>query len=269
MFVADLDPRFAKIPGKADQIDPARRSMDSGLPLYDAAPSKLVNLDGELRYVMTIGVATIMNVQGHTDTIKNTKLDAAYRLDQAKMAETQFTYLQTTSLVDRRHPRRIKLADVDIQTTEEMKGQHFEAKTNCSELEAQYQGLPEMGNIDSKTDLQEYTIKALAELNYIGKSYHNNKRSAIQQAGWYQFENKKLYDTNGRLVRTKDEAKAVIQARQFMALLPKLALTMVKTHAVFARAGIQVNWFLPGTNNLTRLLKNVLAFNSKISKVNE
>ena len=143
MFVADLDPRFAKIPGKADQIDPARRSMDSGLPLYDAAPSKLVNLDGELRYVMTIGVATIMNVQGHTDTIKNTKLDAAYRLDQAKMAETQFTYLQTTSLVDRRHPRRIKLADVDIQTTEEMKGQHFEAKTNCSELEAQYQGLPD------------------------------------------------------------------------------------------------------------------------------
>ena len=218
---------------------------------------------------MTIGVATIMNVQGYSETIRNTKMDAAYRLDQGKLAETQFTYLQTTSLVDRRHPRRIKLADVDIQTTEEMKGQHFEAKNKNSELEAQYQGLPEMGEIDTKTDLQEYTIKALAELNYIGRAYHNNKRSVISQSGWYQFENGRLYDTNGRRVTTKAEAKAVIQARQFLALLPKLALTMVKTHAVFARAGIQVQWFFPGTNNLTRLLKNVLAFNSKISKVNQ
>ena len=236
--------------------------------MYDATPSKLADLSGELRYVMTIGVATIMNVQGYTETIKNTKMDAAYRLDQAKMAETQFTYMQTTSLIDRRHPRRIKLSDVDVQTTEEMRGQQFESSPSNSELEAQYQGLPEMGHIDTRTDLQQFTIKALAELNYIGKSYHNNKRAVIQRSGWYQFEKGKLFDTNNRRVTTKHEAKLVIQARQFLALLPKLALTMIKIHTVFAKAGIQVQWLLPGTNNLTRLLKNVLGFHSKITKVN-
>ena len=105
-FTADLDPRFIKMPGQADHIDPARRTVDSGLPLYDAEPSKLTDISGEAKYVITIAAATLRNVQSHNDSVKNSKMDAAFRSDQVVMAETQFAYMQTTTLQDRHHPRR-------------------------------------------------------------------------------------------------------------------------------------------------------------------
>ena len=64
-FTADLDPRFSSIPGKADHIDPVRRSVDSGLPLYDAEPSKLADLTHEPKYIIVIAVASMQNVQGN------------------------------------------------------------------------------------------------------------------------------------------------------------------------------------------------------------
>ena len=217
------------------------------------------------RYSVTIAVTSLMNVQGHTDAVKNSPVDAAYRADQAKLGETQFAYMQTTTLQDRHHPRRIKLSDVDIQSTEEMKGFKFEAP-KISESDAQYQGMPEIGPMDSQTDLQRFMINAIAELNFLGRNYHNNKRSVTQRNGWYAFERNRMRDSNGRLIRSKAEAKELIQAKQFLMTIPKVALQMVKLHAVFIRAGIQVQYFLPGHNNLTRLMKNFLAFNSKITK---
>ena len=145
-----------------------------------------------------------------------------------------------------------------------MKGYKFENKNN-SESDAQYQGMPEMGPMDSETDIQRFMINAIAELNYIGRSYHNNKRSLIQRNGWYSFEKRRLRDINGRLVTNQKEAREVIRIKQYLATLPKLAIQMVKLHAVFARAGIQLQYLLPGHNNLTRLMKNVLAFNTKIT----
>ena len=85
--------------------------------------------------------------------------------------------------------------------------------------------------------------------------------------GWHQFEKGTLRDLNGRPVQTKREARDVIQAKQFIALLPKLGLEMIKAHNVFYNAGIQIQWLFMGTNNLTRLLKNFLCFNGKITKV--
>ena len=165
-------------------LDPARKMMDSGLPLYDAEPSKLADLSAEPKYVMTIGVATVANCQGYKDHIRNSELDAAYRTDQAKCAETQFAYVQTTTLADRRHPQRIKLMDVPVETTEEMRGNNynFQSPDNQSENKSQY-GMPEMGEIDMRTDLQRFVVKMVEELNYKGRNYHPNKRALIQKNG--------------------------------------------------------------------------------------
>ena len=234
--------------------------------MYDAEPSKLVDIEGECKYVMTIAVATIQNVQGHTEVIRNSEVDAAYRLDQTKLAETQFTYMQTTSLNERRKPRRIRLNDVEIDTTEEMKGHQFENKNKSSEKSSQYQE-PNMGPIELETDLSQFVKRVMAELNFKGRFYHTNRTSVIQKNAWGAFHKGFLRDEHGRVITGRHEAREIIQARQFMASIPKLALEMVKIHMVFRRAGIQIQWFLPGFNNLSRLLKNFLAFNTKITKV--
>ena len=219
---------------------------------------------------MTIAVASIQNVQGYTEDIRNTVNDAAFRLDQTRMAETQFTYCQTTSLADRRRPVRVRLEDVHITATEDMKNHRFESPNNQSEDNPQFNaGMPEMQNIGSTTDLQRFTIRALMELNYKGRSYHTNMRSRIQRDMWRAFNKGKLTDHNGRLITNKHEVWPLIHSKQFIHTLPKLALEMTKVHLVFRKAGIQVQWLFPGQNNLSRLLKNLIGFNQRITKVNE
>ena len=181
------------------------------------------------------------------------------------MAETQFSYLQTTSLEDRRHPRRIQLADVNVTTTEAMKSHKFEAPEPRPNPESQ--GMPETEELDSSTDIQKYVVRLLNELNFKGRFYHPNRRSAIQKYAWKEFNKGTLVDDKGNPVTNKRDVWMLIQTRQFMATLPKLALEMTKAHLVLRKAGIQVQWFFPGQNNLSRLLKTTLAFNKRITKV--
>ena len=244
--------------------------MFSGLALYDAEPNKYADISGEAKYVMTIAVASIQNVQGFTDDIRNSLNDAAFRLDQTKMAETQFTYLQCTSLANRRKPVRVRLEDVDINTTEDMRNHRFEAPNNQSDDVHQFQqGMPEMENIGTTTNLQRFTIRALMELNHKGKCYHPNMRAKIQKDTWRSFNRGKLTDDKGNLVTNKNDVWPLIYAKQFISTLPKLALEIAKVHLVFRKAGIQIQWLLPGQNNLARLLKTFLGFSGRITKVNK
>ena len=227
-------------------------------------------MSAEAKYNMVIAVASIQNVQGFTSDIRNTVNDAAFRLDQTRMAETQFTYVQTTSLVDRRKPVRVRLEDVNITPTEDMRNHRFDAPNNQSEDTPQFnEGMPEMQNIGSTTDLQRFTVRVLMELNHKGRAFHSNMRSRIQRDTWRAFNKGKLVDHNSRLITNKQEVWPLIHAKQFIATLPKLALEMVKVHLVFRKAGIQVQWLFPGTNNLSRLLKNLLGFNQRITKVGQ
>ena len=219
---------------------------------------------------MTIAVASIQNVQGHSDDIRNSIHDAAFRLDQTRMAETQFTYLQCTSLASRRKPVRVRLEDIDINTTEDMRNHRFEAPNNQSDDSHQFQqGMPEMENIGTTTNLQRFTLRVLMELNHKGKAYHPNMRAKIQKDMWRAFNKNKLVDDKGRPIRNVHDVWPLIHAKQFLSTLPKLALEMVKVHLVYRKAGIQIQWLLPGQNNLTRLMKSFLGFNSKITKVSK
>ena len=239
-----------------------------GLPLYDAEPNKLADLSGEPKYVMSIAVASIQNVQGFSDDIRNTLNDAAFRLDQTRMAETQFTYLQCTSLANRRKPVRVRLEDLDVNTTDDMRQHRFEAPNNQSDDPHQFpQGMPEMENIGTSTDLQRFTVRVLMELNHKGKAYHPNMRARIQKDTWRAFNRGNLEDDKGNPITNKHDVWPIIHAKQFLATLPKLALEMVKVHLVYRKAGIQIQWILPGQNNMSRLLKSFLGFNAKITKV--
>ena len=106
----------------------------------------------------------------------------------------------------------------------------------------------------------------MKELNYKGRAFHPNMRAKVQKDTWKRFNTGKLYDNDGKLVTNKREVWPLIYAKQFIATLPKLALEMVRVHLVFKKAGIQIQWFLPGQNNMSRLLKTILAFNGRITK---
>ena len=228
----------------------------------------MADITGESKYVITIALASIQNVQGYTDSIRNSLNDAAYRLDQTKMAETQFTYMQCTSLVDRRRPVRVRLQDVDVTTTEDMRTHQFEAPDALSEDNPQCSrhGMPEMENIETSTDLQKFVVRVMKELNYKGRAFHPNMRAKIQKDCWKWFNAGTLRDNDGKLVTNKREVWPLIYAKQFISTLPKLALEMVRVHLVFKKAGIQIQWFLPGQNNMCRFLKTILAFNRRITK---
>ena len=181
------------------------------------------------------------------------------------MAETQFTYVQTTSLVDRRYPRRVKLSDVNIETTEDMRGHKFECLNNSEDI-SQSCAMPEMESIEDGTDLQRFVIRIINELNFKGKYYHPNRRSAIQKDCWHKFNRGKLRNSRGEIITNRTEVTQLIQAKQFLSTLPKLALEMVQIHLVMIKAGIQIQWFFPGQNNLVRIMKTFLGFNQKITR---